>query len=101
MYAWFGTGAGPWNSFYEYEQVPEVLLLEYPIDVLLEAADTDTDVMVLGAARLFGGDGFDYRRAADRARCPERLRLHMLDTVRRQGIPENLHWLRRAFERLS
>lgn len=100
LYAWFGSLATGWNSFYQYEEVPEALLHEYSIEVLLEAADTDNDAEMLGAARLFGvGRGFEYIRAADRTRCPEPLRQRMLDVVQRQGIAENVVLLRAAFDR--
>jgi hypothetical protein len=88
---------GPWNEFYQYEHVPEVLLLEHPTDALIEAAETTNDAILLGAARLFTDDGFDYRKPGERWRCPESLRMRMLDAVERQGISANLWMYRKAF----
>jgi len=97
LYTWLAASVGPWNEFYQYEHVPEVLLLEHPTDALIEAAETTNDAILLGAARLFTDDGFDYRKPGERWRCPESLRMRMLDAVERQGISANLWMYRKAF----
>jgi hypothetical protein len=97
LYAWFGSSPNPFSGYYPYEMVPQALLLEYPIDVLLEAADSDIDATVLGAGRLFSGD-FMHIRGSDLALCPEHLRQLMLDVAQRQRDSGDLTWLRKALD---
>lgn len=66
---WLGSGGVLGSGFPAYESVPEALLLQYPLVVLLgalEAAPQDEAVLA-GAARLFAGWDFGQTRAADRA----------------------------------
>jgi hypothetical protein len=71
----FGSGTGPWSGFPLWESVPEKLLLEMPLDQLLEAiGDAPAERVREGAARLFSGWDFGQIRGADRARIPIELR---------------------------
>ncbi|MBE1551322.1 hypothetical protein GGC64_005382 [Mycobacterium sp. OAS707] len=98
LFAWFGSDSRPWNRYYDHEEVPEELLLEYPIDVLLAAAATDSESELLGAARLFTGFDSHRTRKADLEQCPEPLREQIRQAVQRQGIAENLKLFERAFD---
>jgi hypothetical protein len=98
LYEWFGSGAGQWSGFPSYESAAEKLLMEYPIETLLAAIDTNAaTAQVLGAARLFGGWDFGQKRKGDRAHCHESLRQRMRHEVERQGIADNLARFRGAF----
>ena len=56
LYAWFGSGEGPWSGFPGYEIVAEELLLEFQTEALIKAAEATGSAQQLeGAARLFGG----------------------------------------------
>jgi len=57
LFDWFGAGHGPWTAFPSYEQLPELLLLAFPLDALVRAAEDPglSDDGLEGAARLFAG----------------------------------------------
>ena len=79
LYAWFGSGAGPWSGFPSYETVAEELLLDFKTEALIEAAKaTRTAQQLEGAARLFGGWTFQHRRPNDSARLPPDLKQRLL-----------------------
>jgi hypothetical protein len=68
LFAWYGSGAGPWSGFPAYEEVVAELLQRYPRSALLEVAHSDrlTDPQLRGAARFFaapflGSQGSDDR----------------------------------------
>lgn len=100
LYGWYGSGAGPWSGYPSYESAAEQLLLEYPIEHLIIAIETEaaTETEMLGAARLFGDWRFGNTPKHDRARCTERLRQRMILCVEQQGIADNISRFRRAFE---
>ncbi len=78
----FGSGRGPWTGFPSWEGVPEKLLLELPLDVLLSAiGDASSERIREGAARLFSSWWFGRSRAAERAQIPAGLRRILLDHV--------------------
>jgi hypothetical protein len=95
LYTWFGAGKGPWSGYPSYEEAAEQLLLAYPVEVLLDALDASTDdvAALYGAARLFSGI-----RDEDRQRCPEPLRLRMLDAVVWHSIRDNYLRFLSAFD---
>jgi len=103
LFAWFGSGAGPWSGYPAYESVPESMLLDYPIEILVRAVDRAdvTDAQILGAARFFGGWTFGQRRKRDRASCSASLRQQMATLVERQRITDNVERFRRAFTRVD
>jgi hypothetical protein len=79
LYAWFGSGAGPWSGFPSYEMVAEELLLDFHTDALIAAAETTTDTrQVEGAARLFGGWEFSHQRPGDLTLLPLDLKRRLL-----------------------
>ena len=75
----FGSGVGRWSGHPSWEQVPEELLMDLPLAVLLAAiGDAPDERRREGAARLFSSWSFGRRRAADRAAIPEGLRRRLL-----------------------
>jgi hypothetical protein len=80
LYAWFGSGAGPWSGFPSYEEVAERLLLTYSTSELLAVAEKEglTEAELEGAARLFGGWTFGQEREEDLARLSPALRARLL-----------------------
>jgi hypothetical protein len=79
LYAWFGSGEGPWSGFPSYEMVAEELLLDSQTEALIKAAKaTRTAQQLEGAARLFGGWTFRQRRPSDLARLPPDLKQRLL-----------------------
>jgi hypothetical protein len=94
----FGSGAGPWSGYPSYEGVPEALLLEMPLDVLLAAAEEATDDRVTeGAARLFAGWYFGCQRPDDRAALPAELKRRLLEHAERSAHDDNRVRARAAF----
>jgi hypothetical protein len=55
LFAWFGSGVGPWSGFPVYENVPAYLLLRHTPRELISALEATplTDPEMEGAARLF------------------------------------------------
>ena len=79
LYAWFGSGEGPWSGFPSYEQVAEELLLDFPTETLIKAAEaTGSAQQQEGAARLFGGWEISQRRPGDLAHLPADLKKRLL-----------------------
>jgi hypothetical protein len=60
MFAWFGSGLGPWSGFPVYEQVAERLLGRVAVDALVGALENDqvSATQLEGAARFFAGNLF-------------------------------------------
>jgi hypothetical protein len=81
LFAWYGSGEGPWSGFPSYEEIAEKLLLEYPTPDLVAAAETGTltEPQLEGAARLFGGWPFGKNRPADQKALPPALKKKLLD----------------------
>lgn len=86
LFAWFGSGAGPWSGFPMYERVAEQLLLEFPTDMLLDALahHAPTTKHIDGAARYFAGWDFRTQKPNDLQRLPvevkQRLLMHSVDS---------------------
>jgi hypothetical protein len=94
----FGSGEGPWSGYPSYEGVPEALLLELPLEVLVAAAGDAADARVTeGAARLFAGWGFGRQRGADRAALPAELKRRLLEHAERSANEDNRARARAAF----
>ena len=84
LYAWFGSGAGPWSGYPGYEVVAEQILLTYNTGELVEAAQSPgmtTPAHWEGAARLFGGWTFSKERPEGLAQVPTGLKKSFLDHV--------------------
>jgi hypothetical protein len=77
-----GSGVGPWTGYPSWESVPERLLLDLPLTVLLAAiGDAPDERRREGAARLFSSWWFDRKRRDDRAMIPQDLRRRLLAHV--------------------
>lgn len=99
LFAWFGSGAGPWSGFPSYEEVAEELLLDVPTPDLIAAAQTAglSEPQLEGAARLFGGWAFGQRRPDDRRTLPADLKRKLLDHSLKSADGDKLRRARKAF----
>ena len=99
LYAWFGSGEGPWSGFPSYEEVAEELLFDIPTAELVAAAQADdlTEVQLEGAARFFGGWSFSQRRLEDRRTLPPALKRKLLDHTLKSTDEDKLARARKAF----
>jgi len=83
LFRWYGSGAGPWSGYPEYESVAEHLLLAYPTRELVAAIDGALDDRLReGAARLLAGWDFRKLRPGDATLVPEPLKAALLHHVR-------------------
>jgi hypothetical protein len=83
LFRWYGSGAGPWSGYPEYETVAEHLLLAYPTRELVAAIDEAPDERLReGAARLFAGWDFRTLRPDDATLIPAPLKAALLRHVR-------------------
>jgi hypothetical protein len=105
LFAWFGSGAGPWSGYYGWEDVPAQMLLRYPGEQLASALQGAplTDAEAEGAARLFVNyaPGEEFRRPDDRTlleKLPDTLREELLAHVAETGDAEKLQLAKLAFE---
>lgn len=64
LFAWFGSGAGPWSGFPCYESAAEELLFQFETSELIDAVQPEhmTSQQLEGAARLFAGWSFRKKR---------------------------------------
>jgi hypothetical protein len=80
LFAWFGSGEGPWSGYPAYESIAEQLLLDYSTADLLAAID-GRDLTVAeteGVARLFAGFDFNQARPNDNRLLPPDLKARLL-----------------------
>ncbi|HEV8577488.1 MAG TPA: hypothetical protein VGX68_00280 [Thermoanaerobaculia bacterium] len=100
LFAWFGSGEGPWSGFPSYESIAEELLLDLPTAELIAAAQTEglSERQLEGAARLFGGWEFGQRRPNDRNALPAALKKELLDHSLKSTDEDKLKRARYAFE---
>lgn len=80
LYAWYGSGAGPWSGFPAYESVAEELLMTHSTEELLAPLGSEklSEAQVEGAARLFGGWTFSKKRPGDLTRLSDALKARLL-----------------------
>jgi hypothetical protein len=80
LFAWYGSGQGPWSGYPSYEELAEQLLLDYPTKDLLAAIKGRqlTGTQTEGVARLFGGWTFSQLRGQDLALLPAELKSRLL-----------------------
>jgi hypothetical protein len=99
LFAWYGSGDGPWSGFPSYESVAEELLLDFPTPELIAAARTDTltDAQIEGAARLFGGWDFGHRRPNDVSSIPADLKKKLLEHTLKSTDEDKLNRAKKAF----
>lgn len=99
LFRWFGSGAGPWSGFPDYEFIPEALLLEYPtatlISILTQSMLTSTDLD--GAARYFAGWQFRNKEQGGHRQIPPEFRQQLLDHSLRSSFDDNIQRAKRAF----
>jgi len=105
LFAWFGSGAGPWSGFPAYEEVPAHLLLEYqPSELMTALQGTNlTDSEMEGAARFFSGYTYGalFRPKEDKtliALIPAQLKKSLLEHVLKSGDQDNKERARSAFD---
>lgn len=81
LFAWYGSGEGPWSGFPAYETAAEKLLLGFPTADLVAAAQTEnlTTAQTEGAARLLGGWSFWKLRPDDSKKLPAALKAKLLE----------------------
>jgi hypothetical protein len=99
LFAWFGSGAGPWSGYPSYESVPERLILHYPTRFLVAVLTgcEPTEAQWHGAARYFGGWEFRRARKGDRGLLPPGLKQRLLEAARSTGVRDNAERAERAF----
>lgn len=97
LFAWYGSGMGPWSGFPAYEEGAENLLLDLSVPVLIAAAEDPalTGAQLEGAARLFGGWYF-YKRHG-RPVLPEALRQKLLEHSLKSSDTDRTERAKRAF----
>lgn len=105
LFAWFGSGAGPWSGYYGWEDVPAQMLLQYPAEQLAYALQGAAlpDAEAEGAARLFVNyaAGEEFRRPDDRTlieKLPDSVREALLAHVAKSGDAEKLELARQALQ---
>lgn len=101
LFAWFGSGRGPWSGFPAYESIAEEMLLDYPTrDLLTAIAGKELSAaQTEGVARLFGGWDFSQRRPDDRKLLPAELKAKLLKHALTSQDEDKRGRAQRAFER--
>jgi hypothetical protein len=79
LFEWLGQGSGRWSGYPSYESIAELLLVELPLETLVEAAGEASDDALEGATRLFAGWAMERRYPGASAALPEPLRRVMLE----------------------
>jgi hypothetical protein len=80
LFAWFGSGEGPWSGIPAYEENAERMILDYSTKELLAAIEGKelTAAQTEGVARLFAGYHFSLRRPNDLQLLPDELKARLL-----------------------
>ena len=75
LFRWFGRGAGPWTGFPVYEQLAEQILLQFPVEELIDALQDAplSEEHLEGAARFFAGWAFANRASGEGVQLPPSL----------------------------
>jgi len=87
LLVWFGSGAGPWSGFPGYEIIAEQLLLTYPTDSIIRAAQAPdaSGELLEGSARYFAGWEFYKRYPTDVALIPTSLKQRLFEHTLHTG----------------
>jgi hypothetical protein len=95
LMTWYGSGAGPWSGYPEYEEVAERLLRQYPNAVLIKAVENRnlTDQELEGAARILGG----WTPVPDPTPIPAELRRTLLEHCLKSSDQDKLERAKKAF----
>lgn len=80
LFAWYGSGEGPWSGYPAYESIAERMLLDYSTAELLAAIEGQelTISQTEGAARLLAGWPFSQLRPADTGLLSRELKARLL-----------------------
>jgi hypothetical protein len=99
LFEWFGSGAGPWSGYPSYETVPNLLLLYYPTQLLIDTlrAGTPSERQWLGAARYFASWDFRKAKKEDRSLLPSDLKRWLIESARSTGLSDNIERAEIAF----
>ena len=97
LFAWHGSGMGPWSGYPAYENAAEYLLLDLPVPVLIAAAEDPalTEAQLEGAARLFAG--WDFYRRHGRPALPGALGKKLLEHSLQRSDTDRIERAKRAF----
>ena len=100
LFAWFGSGAGPWNGYPTYERAAEELLMELPLSDMLRALESPqvSDEHLEGAARFFAGPRLTTGRASEAPCLPTGLKQRLLEHAMRSSDPEKRSRAQAAFD---
>lgn len=95
LMAWYGSGAGPWSGFPDYEEIAEKLLRQYATTELIEAVEGKdlSDEELEGAARILGG----WTPVPDSTPIPSDLRQTLLEHCLKSTDPDKIERAKRAF----
>jgi hypothetical protein len=100
LFAWYGSGAGPWSGFSAYEDVPENMLFLYSTPELLTAIEGQelSTAEIEGVARFFGGWDFSQKRAEDDKLLSAKLKAKLWEHTRKTTDEDKLSRAKQAFE---
>ncbi len=101
LFAWYGSGAGPWSGYPGYEGVPESMLLQYSTPELLAAIEGKelSTAEIEGAARLFSAWHFFTRdRPGDLKLFSDKLKAKLLEHSSKKSDEGERFLGKRAFE---
>jgi hypothetical protein len=101
LFAWYGSGMGPWSGFPSYEDIAANLLFDYPTEELLAALEGKdlTATQLEGIARFFGDVRFPQRRPDERRLLPAELKDRLLEHCLASSDKDKQSRARRAFRR--
>jgi hypothetical protein len=99
LFAWFGSGAGPWSGFPMYERVAEELLLDVPTAELVAALAEHqlTATQLGGAARYFAGWSFYKQKPNELQQLPAEIKRRLLAHSRTSSDEDVIQRAERAF----
>jgi hypothetical protein len=98
LFAWYGSGSGPWSGYPSYEHVADLLLAQHDFHDVISAvaAGLDRPEAETGAARFIA---IHARTRAERSlvsRIPEATRATLTARANETGIADNIERLARA-----
>lgn len=103
LFAWFGSGAGPWSGYPAYEDIAAQLLLVYQPAELLSGFQvaTLTDSEMEGAARFFSEYCYGYAFCPPEERklsrlLPDEIKKNLLEHVLKGNDQDNVDRARRS-----
>jgi hypothetical protein len=99
LFAWFGSGAGPWSGYPSFESVPGRLLLDFPTGTLVEAVSqpSATPAELEGAARHFARWDLNEQKPGALQHVPRDLKRRLLAHSLTSSDEDKLAQARKAF----